>query len=672
MKIKTGFQPPIGTYPVEIDELKIILKQNIRSANTTYFSPPNLKKNEIKALHEFKQNNELVIKKADKGSAVVLLQRDDYVEEGLRQLRSTIHYKSITGPIFIDHCEKFNIILKEMLDRKFITFKEFKFLTCDPQSRPRQFYLLPKIHKPKSKWTGHTPPGRPIVSDSGSESYNISKFIDLYLSKFSTKHKSYVRNTYHFLDLIRHLKIPQDSYLISLDVDSLYTNIENDLGLTAMEAAFSAEPSPIQPYIIKLTKMCLESNDFLFDDRFYLQISGTAMGRTFAPHYADIAMAHWETEALKKCTKLPLLYLRFLDDICIIWPHSREEFTTFFNTLNNHHPRIKLKSDIQTNSLEFLDVTIFKGQRFRSEGILDTKVFFKETDSHALLHKTSFHPQHLFRGIVRSQLIRFARICNNLQDFEVACGTLFQVLRHRGYTDRLLRSEKYRVKTLWYDQKLTLDEIECPLRACSVCTNRSHNRWVETKNGPWPLDSSLGCDTKNCVVLISCLHCNDAGLIDFLPTLGVLYSTPNSLPVTLSLNPSLVKHYSDHAPNSWKWAILESCRSIEDGASAKAKWILKLDTINKGLNIIKDLGNNHPSVFAIQYGPWGKELGKLVRDWAKNFSTNLPGTTKKTPLNLIQANTRNKTLKDHLVQAKLKPRDDESQRHQENLNTPNK
>jgi hypothetical protein len=71
----------------------------------------------------------------------------------------------------------------------------------------------------------------------------------------------------------------------------------------------------------------LKNNDFMFNEEWYLQVGGTAMGKKFAPNYANIFMAKWELEALNKCPKKPQCYFRYLDDIFIIWPHTREEFT---------------------------------------------------------------------------------------------------------------------------------------------------------------------------------------------------------------------------------------------------------------------------------------------------------------------------------------------------------
>ena len=42
---------------------------------------------------------------------------------------------------------------------------------------------------------------------------------------------SYLRDSSHLLNIIRHLKVPPGSILATLDVTSLYTNIPNDEGI---------------------------------------------------------------------------------------------------------------------------------------------------------------------------------------------------------------------------------------------------------------------------------------------------------------------------------------------------------------------------------------------------------------------------------------------------------
>ncbi|XP_069122180.1 uncharacterized protein [Argopecten irradians] len=224
----------------------------------------------------------------------------------------------------------------------------------------------------------------------------------------------------------------------------MYTNTDNRDGLRAVAKIFQNNPDPDRPdlEILEMLQSGLERNDFEFNGKWYLQISGTAMGKKFAPSYANIFMADFEKEALAKCTKQPLVYVRFLDDILIIWTHSRSDFDDFFETLNNHHPCIKLNATISNDSIDFLDTTVFKGPNFDKTGKLDIKVFFKPTDSHQLLHKKSFHPKHSFKGIIKSQIIRFHRICTRESDFNNAVNILFRALRNRNYSYRFLRKIK--------------------------------------------------------------------------------------------------------------------------------------------------------------------------------------------------------------------------------------
>lgn len=77
-------------------------------------------------------------------------------------------------------------------------------------------------------------------------------------------------------------------------------------------------------------------------------------------------------------------------------------------------------------------MTIFRGPEFLETSKLDVKVFFKSTDTHALLHKHSLHPSHTFKGIIKAQLLRFQRIC-------MRCECFLEALIERGYTRAFLK-----------------------------------------------------------------------------------------------------------------------------------------------------------------------------------------------------------------------------------------
>ena len=181
------------------------------------------------------------------------------------------------------------------------------------------------------------------------------------------------------------------------------------IALEAVKQAFQEHTNHRRPdqEIIDLLKVNLEGNDFVFFEQDYLQTYGTSMGKVSTLHHADIFMAYWEKEALATCPIKPLLYLRFLNNIFIIWRGSWEQFEEFLGILNNHHESIKLKAEFIDSAVNFLDTTVFKGNGFANNHILDTQVYFKPTDTSELLHIDSYHPPHTFKGIVKSQLSTF-------------------------------------------------------------------------------------------------------------------------------------------------------------------------------------------------------------------------------------------------------------------------
>lgn len=61
---------------------------------------PNLSPEEIEALGELSRRQDIVIKPADKGSAVVIMDKTQYVQEGLRQLGDEAFYSKVSGSRF--------------------------------------------------------------------------------------------------------------------------------------------------------------------------------------------------------------------------------------------------------------------------------------------------------------------------------------------------------------------------------------------------------------------------------------------------------------------------------------------------------------------------------------------------------------------------------------------
>ena len=126
---------------------------------------------------------------------------------------------------------------------------------------------------------GKIPPGRPIIADCGGESYASAEYIDHFLAPLAKQHKSYLKDTNDYINKIAGIKAKEGTFIATIDVDSLYTNIDNTNGLEAVKQIFDKHSDPERPDILELLIINLENNDFEFNSQWYLQTWGPSMGR---------------------------------------------------------------------------------------------------------------------------------------------------------------------------------------------------------------------------------------------------------------------------------------------------------------------------------------------------------------------------------------------------------
>ena len=249
---KSQWVPPKSSLPQEVSS---VIETDVRFFQNKFnidWVKDNLSVEEFGALFSLKNNKNIIIKPAGKGSAVVIMDREQYLWEGYRQLNNSTYCSKLNKPIYLDTIPLVDQILRSLYHNKYITHKQMRYLMGDADPRPRIFYLLPKIHKDPSTWSrpNEIPPGRPIVSDCSSETCFTAEFIGFYLNPLSTKHESYIKDTYDFVNKINRVHVPVDSFTI--DIDSLYTNIEIAEGLQAIKNIFCKYPDVPRPDTQKL------------------------------------------------------------------------------------------------------------------------------------------------------------------------------------------------------------------------------------------------------------------------------------------------------------------------------------------------------------------------------------------------------------------------------------
>ena len=309
------------------------------------------------------------------------------------------------------------------------------------------FYGLPKCHKTTAN---EFPPLRPISSGHSSCTANLSKYLDSFLKCAAQKTASYIQDTTHFINRLASIKLPTNSnqtpFLVSMDVVSLYPNIDQQEGADAcfhyMEQR--REKSVSSSLIKKLILFVLRSHTMNFMNRFFHQIKGTAMGTSMAVNFANLFMSKFETDMLASYKvqhkKEPVIWLRFIDDVFFIWNDSEESLKHFLEHCNNFAAAQAMSSTIRftysysQKSVNFLDTTIL----LDSNGNLSTTLYSKPTAAHNYLHNRSYHYPKAIRSIPKSQFIRIRRICTSLQDYWTNANQFVTFFANRGYNQARL------------------------------------------------------------------------------------------------------------------------------------------------------------------------------------------------------------------------------------------
>ena len=395
-----------------------------------------------------------VIKPADKGGAIVIWSTTDYEKEALSQLNDNKYYEYIPAnstTVILKQTTEITKYVKDLFKFGDIDYKTLQHLL--PPSPPRTpiFYLLPKIHKPGT-------PGRPIISGCDSPTDRLSSFIDSHLKPLCTSLPSYIKDTNHFLQTIFNLDtpLPPNTILATIDVKSLYTNIPHDEGINAVLEALDTIHGrmwPLRKVIHQFLEYILKENYFTFMDKLYLQKHGTAMGTKMAPSFANIFMGALEQTLLSSSPNhlIPLLWKRFIDDIFLIWTHGEESFRSFIQHLNSFHPTIKFEVTHSTQSVNFLDTTVY----VTPQNTLHTTLYTKPTDRMPLLHQASHHPNTCKKGLIYSQMLRYRRIITDDKEFQQKAQNLRVALIGRGYKDKDILPHIDRASTYTQSQLLS-------------------------------------------------------------------------------------------------------------------------------------------------------------------------------------------------------------------------
>ncbi len=140
---------------------------------------------------------------------------------------------------------------------------------------------------------------------------------------------------------------------------------------------------------------------------------------------------------------------------------DQESLKEFVRYWNNAHPTIKFTYECSDSTVNFLDLTLYKGPRFNTDNKLDTKPYFKSTDKFQYLMYSSAHPRNTFRSLIKGELTRLLRACSDEQQYSLIKNKILVIFKQRGYPHHLIYQAIYSVPFNKRGELLTLVHCWC-------------------------------------------------------------------------------------------------------------------------------------------------------------------------------------------------------------------
>lgn len=174
-----------------------------------------------------------------------------------------------------------------------------------------------------------------------------------------------MKDTAEFLERIENIEIDQVTYLCTLDIKSLYTNVPHTEGTEAALEKLKEDKCLTNvkiSLIMSLLEEVLTKNYFKFGSKYYLQIQGVSMGSPVAPSFANIFMSAFESQHIHHCPHAEdiVIWLRYVDDVFMLWKGTHEHLIEFMTGLNSKHDLIEFTLNANRDKIEYLDVEIYR------------------------------------------------------------------------------------------------------------------------------------------------------------------------------------------------------------------------------------------------------------------------------------------------------------------------
>ena len=412
MNSKTGFLKQLQQMADEFIELSKI-------------SYDNLTREERTALVDLSKDKSIVITKADKGNAVVIQNVEDYRRKVQLLLENDSKFKKLDSNPTSKWVKKLQKLVREYKD---ILGPDLYRKICPTGARAGVMYGLPKIHK-------NNVPIRPIISAVDTYNYQLARYLERSLKPIIKNQEQIIEDTFDFVNKV-------EKYIVSFDVESLFTNVPTDETIELILK--KAYPRNTKWFNLlskddmrSFLEICTKESHFQFNNAFYDQDDGVAMGSPLGPLFANIFMCEFERKHMVELKKLGVKrWLRYVDDIFATFA-NKEDAEKVLEFINKQHPNLKFTvEDEKDQQLAFLDVMVK-----RNSHEYYTTLYRKPTFTGVYLNWTSLTARKYKIGLIKCLLDRISKTCTKPEDKTKEIDTLKTILAKNDYPSEVIEGE---------------------------------------------------------------------------------------------------------------------------------------------------------------------------------------------------------------------------------------
>jgi len=397
-------------------------------------------RDDIKTLKTLANNDDIIVCKPDKGKAVVIVNKSDYINSIVTLISDRAKFSEVT-----DCVEKYSRKMEDKVNNFLRKLKDLNLLDSDlykqlftSGSGPGILYGLPKIHKPDFHINFQF---RPIFAAYNLPSFKLAKYL-VPILKPITVNDFTVDNSYSFVQDLRTFNNADDLYMTSFDVENLFTNIPLketiDIILDLLFVNCTTVLGLDRKFFKQLLELSVLNCFFIFNGKLYRQIEGLGMGLPLGPTFANIFMCYHEHRWLDQCPVefKPVFYRRYVDDTFVLF-RSKSHAKLFLDYLNSRHNSINFTMENeQSNKLPFLDTVVH-----RDNNSFQCSVFRKSSFTGLGNSYFSFSTFRFKLNSVLTLLNRAFNVCSTYSFLHDELSTLKQYFFNNGYPSSFIDSQ---------------------------------------------------------------------------------------------------------------------------------------------------------------------------------------------------------------------------------------